>query len=180
MRWLEKTEAVIRISKCEEEDKVMYASNLFVNESLEWWNTILQARGYDATYAMPWKEFKERVERKFCPPNEKEKIANLFLNHKMVGTDCRGYTTKFFEYARMVPALASPESVLISRYVWGLASEIRDLVKAARPQNIEDAVEVANTMTDGLVRTQDENKKKELAQKITQGFRVGGSNGKKR
>ncbi|MFS7950523.1 hypothetical protein Hanom_Chr07g00584271 [Helianthus anomalus] len=29
LRWLEKTEAVIAISKCAEEDQVMYASNLF-------------------------------------------------------------------------------------------------------------------------------------------------------
>ena len=54
----------------------------------------------------------------------------------------------------MVPALASPESVLISRYIWGLVREIRDLVKSAIPQTIEETVELANTLTDGLVRTQ--------------------------
>lgn len=35
LRWLEKTEAVLAISKCTEEDKVLYASNLFLNEALE-------------------------------------------------------------------------------------------------------------------------------------------------
>ncbi|KAM0022236.1 putative transcription factor interactor and regulator CCHC(Zn) family [Helianthus debilis subsp. tardiflorus] len=108
-------------------------------------------------------------------------MANKFLSHRMVDVDCRGYTSKFFEYARIVPTLASPEPVLISCYIWGLISEIRDIVKAARPRTIDDAVELANTLTEGLVRTREENRKKDLAQKITQGFRVGsGSSFKKR
>ncbi|KAJ0884063.1 putative retrotransposon gag domain-containing protein [Helianthus annuus] len=117
LRWLEKTEAVIRISKCVEEDKVMYASHLFKEEALEWWNTVLQAKGSDVAYAISWEEFKQLIERKFCPEYEKEQMANKFLSHRMVDVDCRGYTSKFFEYARIVPTLASPEPVLISRYI---------------------------------------------------------------
>ncbi|KAJ0899493.1 putative retrotransposon gag domain-containing protein [Helianthus annuus] len=180
LRWLEKTEAVIAISKCAEENQVMYASNLFKEGALEWWNTVLQAKGRRMAYAMNWEEFKNLVERKFCPEYEKEQMANKFLSHRMVGVECRGYTSTFFEYARVVPTLASPEPVLISRYIWGLISEIRNIVKAARPRTIDDAVELANTLTDELVRTRDENRKKELAQKITQGFRTGNNNSFKR
>ncbi|KAF5802035.1 putative retrotransposon gag domain-containing protein [Helianthus annuus] len=178
LRWLEKTEAVIAISKCAEEDQVMYASNLFKEGALEWWNTVLQAKGRRMAYAMNWEEFKSLVERKFCPEYEKEQMANKFLSHRMIGVDCRGYTSTFFEYARVVPSLASPEPVLISRYIWGLIGEIRNIVKAARPRTVDDAVELANTLTDELVRTREEDRKKELAQKITQGFRVGNNNNK--
>ncbi|KAJ0797810.1 putative retrotransposon gag domain-containing protein [Helianthus annuus] len=101
LRWLEKTEVVLKISKCAEEDKVMYASNLLKEEALEWWNTIFQAKGSDMTYAMNWEKFKEIAERKFCPPYEKERMANKFLNHKMIDINCREYTTTFFEYARI-------------------------------------------------------------------------------
>lgn len=45
LRWLEKTEAVLAVSKCAEEDKVLYASNLFQNEALEWWNATIQTKG---------------------------------------------------------------------------------------------------------------------------------------
>ncbi|KAF5803922.1 putative transcription factor interactor and regulator CCHC(Zn) family [Helianthus annuus] len=180
LRWLEKTEAVIAISKCTEEDQVMYASNLFKEGALEWWNTVLQAKGRRVAYAMNWEEFKSLVERKFCPEYEKEQMANKFLSHRMIGVDCRGYTSTFFEYARVVPSLASPEPVLISRYIWGLIGEIRNIVKAARPRTIDDAVELANTLTDELVRTREEDRKKELAQKITQGFRTGNNNRFKR
>uniref|UniRef100_A0A251U5J5 Retrotransposon gag domain-containing protein n=1 Tax=Helianthus annuus TaxID=4232 RepID=A0A251U5J5_HELAN len=60
-----------------------------------------------------WEEFKNLVERKFCPKYEKEQMANKFLSHRMLGVDCRGYTSTFFKYARIVPSLASPEPVLI-------------------------------------------------------------------
>ncbi|KAJ0776952.1 putative transcription factor interactor and regulator CCHC(Zn) family [Helianthus annuus] len=176
LRWLEKTEAVIAISECAEEDQVMYASNLFKEGALEWWNTVLQAKGRRVANAMNWDEFKSLVERKFCPEYEKEQMANKFLSHRMIGVDCRGYTSTFFEYARVVPNLASPEPVLISRYIWGLIGEISNIVKAARPRTIDDAVELANTLTDELVRTREEDRKKELAQKITQGFRTGNNN----
>ncbi|XP_021979416.1 uncharacterized protein LOC110875528 [Helianthus annuus] len=154
LRWLEKTEVVLKISKCVEEDKVMYASNLFKEEALEWWNTILQAKGSNMAYVMSWEEFKEMTERKCCPPYEKEQMANQFLNHRMVDVKCREYTSKFFKYTRIVLTLASPEP-----------SRLLDLGLS------KDAVELANTLTDGLVHTRDENRKKELAQKITQGFR---------
>ncbi|KAI3819978.1 hypothetical protein L1987_13833 [Smallanthus sonchifolius] len=36
LRWIEKTESVLAISKCAEEDKLLYASNLFKNFALEW------------------------------------------------------------------------------------------------------------------------------------------------
>ncbi|KAM0072031.1 putative retrotransposon gag domain-containing protein [Helianthus debilis subsp. tardiflorus] len=147
----------------------MFASNLFKNAALEWWNTILQSRVSDRVYNMEWTNFKEIVERNFCP-HEKEQIANKFLNLKMTGIDCKGYTTIFFEYARIVPALASPEPLLISRYIWGLINEIRHVVKAASPQTIEEAIELTNTLTNELVRTQEENQKRNLAQRISQEF----------
>ncbi|KAJ0461145.1 putative transcription factor interactor and regulator CCHC(Zn) family [Helianthus annuus] len=49
------------------------------------------------------------------------------------------------------------------------------MVKAARPQTIEETVELANTLTDGLVRIQEENQKKNLAQRITQELHSGNS-----
>ncbi|KAD5960425.1 hypothetical protein E3N88_11897 [Mikania micrantha] len=42
LRWLEKIEAVLAISKCAEEDMVLYASNSFKDGALEWWNSIIQ------------------------------------------------------------------------------------------------------------------------------------------
>ncbi|KAI3811176.1 hypothetical protein L1987_20894 [Smallanthus sonchifolius] len=61
LRWLEKTEYVISISKCADKDMVLYASNLFKDEALEWWNSIIQAMGRHKAYAMEWENFKEML-----------------------------------------------------------------------------------------------------------------------
>ncbi|KAI3827910.1 hypothetical protein L1987_01999 [Smallanthus sonchifolius] len=45
LRWLEKTNSVLAISKFFEEDKVLYASNLFRDHTLEWWNQIISTKG---------------------------------------------------------------------------------------------------------------------------------------
>ncbi|KAI3825268.1 hypothetical protein L1987_06749 [Smallanthus sonchifolius] len=56
LRWLEKTESVIAINKCADENMVLYASNLFKGEALEWWNSVVQAKGRFKAYALEWEE----------------------------------------------------------------------------------------------------------------------------
>ncbi|KAI3703816.1 hypothetical protein L1987_74011 [Smallanthus sonchifolius] len=158
LRWLEKTESVLAISKCLEEDKVLYASNLFRDQALEWWNQVISAKGRDRAYAMGWPVFKERIGKKFCPMNERERIEHNFLNLRMTGTNDQDYVTKLFEYARLVPHLATPESNFIKRYIWGLVLEIRDLVKAAKPESMDDAIELGASFTNGLIRNREDRK----------------------
>ncbi|KAI3825723.1 hypothetical protein L1987_07311 [Smallanthus sonchifolius] len=93
LRWIEKTESVLAISKCAEEDKVLYASNMFKDQALEWWNNIVAAKGRDAAYAIGWSVFKTRVEKKYVPQNEREQIKGKFLSLKMIGTNHQEYSS---------------------------------------------------------------------------------------
>ncbi|KAK1427604.1 hypothetical protein QVD17_16293 [Tagetes erecta] len=165
LRWLEKTEAVLAISKCSEDDKVLYATNSLKDNAMEWWNNQIQRKGRTTAYEMSWEEFSEAMLKRFCPRNEKEQIERKFLDLSMIGTNLKDYNTKFFEYSRFVPHLVTPEENMINRYIWGLVSEIRDTVKVAMPTTIDSAVELAGMMTDGMIRTREENKKKEVFQK---------------
>lgn len=114
---------------------------------------------------MGWAEFKDLVVRKFCPLCEKENVERKFLDLRMKGAEHREYTSKFYEYSRLVPHLVTPASNAISKYIYGLVSEIRDNVKSAFPQTLESAVEIAGVLTEGMVRTHEEKKEKELAEK---------------
>ncbi|KAK1410455.1 hypothetical protein QVD17_36992 [Tagetes erecta] len=138
VRWLEKIKSVMKRCKCAEEDKVLFASGLFKDGALEWWNSLVSTR---------------------------EKIEGQFLSLRMIGDDIQSYNTKILEYSRFVPHLVTPEYNFISRYIWGLVSEIRDTVKAAMPNTIESAMELAGLMTDSMIRTRDEAKKKEIVVK---------------
>ncbi|KAF5812850.1 hypothetical protein HanXRQr2_Chr03g0091311 [Helianthus annuus] len=52
VRWTEKTEATIRMSKCTANQQVTFATGLFVNEPLTWWNLQVQTLGDDAAYGI--------------------------------------------------------------------------------------------------------------------------------
>nr|GFA82607.1 reverse transcriptase domain-containing protein [Tanacetum cinerariifolium] len=58
---------------------------------------------------------------------EHKKLESEFWNHKMVGSDVDGYTTRFHKLARLVPHMVTPESQRVNRY-------IRDL-KVVEPKN---------------------------------------------
>nr|GEU50778.1 putative reverse transcriptase domain-containing protein [Tanacetum cinerariifolium] len=78
--------------------------------ALTWWNTLVQTRGRAATIGQPWEDFKKLLMKEYCPDDEIQKLESEFCNHKMVGSDIDGYTTRFHELARLVPHMVTPES----------------------------------------------------------------------
>ncbi|KAI3813694.1 hypothetical protein L1987_18424 [Smallanthus sonchifolius] len=109
---------------------------------------------------MGWNSFKERVEKKYVPQNEREQIEGKFLSLKMIRTNHQEYSTKLLEYARIVPHLAVSESNLIKRYIWGLIREIRDMVKVAKCKTLHDAMDLGASLTDSLIWNREEGRKK--------------------
>ncbi|GKC22500.1 hypothetical protein Tco_1024650 [Tanacetum coccineum] len=69
----------------------------------------------------------------------------------MVGSDIDGYTARFYELARLVPRMVTPESQRVNRYIRGLAPEIKPRVTSSKPTTIQGAVSMANRLTtDGI------------------------------
>ncbi|KAF5778789.1 hypothetical protein HanXRQr2_Chr12g0551701 [Helianthus annuus] len=65
VRWTEKTEATIRMSKCTADQQVTFATGLFVDEALTWWNLQVQTLGDDVAYGLTWDELKEHMREKY-------------------------------------------------------------------------------------------------------------------
>jgi len=78
-KWLREMEAVFKLSKCREDQKVGFAIQSFQAEALYWWDTIEQSMGEDVTSSMRWGVFKELVLEKFCPKGELDRIELKFL-----------------------------------------------------------------------------------------------------
>ncbi|GJZ96282.1 hypothetical protein Tco_0668616 [Tanacetum coccineum] len=57
------------------------------------------------------------------------------------------YTDRFHKLARLVPHLVTPESMMIERYVYGLAPQIRGMVAATEPKTIQKAVHILRALT---------------------------------
>ncbi|GKF09602.1 hypothetical protein Tco_0043826, partial [Tanacetum coccineum] len=84
--------------------------------------------------------------------HEIQKLESELWNHAMVRAGHAAYTNRFHELARLVPHLVTPESRMIERYVYGLASQIRRMVEATEPKTIQKAVQNSGALTDEAVR----------------------------
>nr|GEU72226.1 hypothetical protein [Tanacetum cinerariifolium] len=91
-----------------------------------------------------------RVE--FCPSHEMQKLETKLWNHAMVGVGHAAYTDRFYELARLVLYLVTPESRNTERYVYGLALQICEMVAATKPNTIPKAVQISGALTDEAVR----------------------------
>ena len=83
IKWFEKVEAVICISGCTTAQKVMYSTNLFLDNALTWWNSQVQSLGDEAAYALPSEEFKNLMIHEYCPASEIQKLETEFWNLTM-------------------------------------------------------------------------------------------------
>ncbi|KAJ9567011.1 hypothetical protein OSB04_002977 [Centaurea solstitialis] len=153
LAWIEGMESVLHISKCLERNKVEYAACLLQGRALTWWNTQVQVRGRDATGQITWEDFKKMLKEEFCPRSEIQKLEAELWYHEMKGNDITTYTTRFHELAKLVPHLVTLEQNRVDRYVWGLSPEIRGNVTAADPKNLQEAVNLANRLTNNAIRS---------------------------
>ncbi|GJR59650.1 putative reverse transcriptase domain-containing protein [Tanacetum coccineum] len=67
----------------------------------------------------------------------------------MIGADHAGYTDRFHELAKLVPHLVTPETKCVTRYINGLPSQIRGMLRATQPATIL----TAGILTDEVVRS---------------------------
>ncbi|GJY26280.1 reverse transcriptase domain-containing protein [Tanacetum coccineum] len=92
-----------------------------MESALTWWNFHIRTLGREVAVGMSWDKFKALTREKFCPSNEMQKL---------------------------VPHLVTPRNIMIKRYEYGLAPQIRGMVAATEPKTIQKAMQIFGTLTD--------------------------------
>ncbi|GKB62177.1 putative reverse transcriptase domain-containing protein [Tanacetum coccineum] len=151
-RWIKKMESVHDMSGCSIDQKVKYTAGSFVSKALTWWNSQIRTLSQEVAVSMSWNDFKCMMIQEFSPSHEMQKLESKLWNHAMVGAGYAAYTDRFHELARLVPHLVTPESRMIKRYVYGLASQIRGMVAATEPKTIQKAMQISGALTNEAVR----------------------------
>ncbi|GJW99090.1 putative reverse transcriptase domain-containing protein [Tanacetum coccineum] len=151
-RCIEKMESVHDMSGWSIDQKVKYTDGSFVGKALTWWNSQIRMLSREVAVSMSWNDFKFMMIQEFCPSHEMQKLESELWNHAMVGAGHAAYTDRFHELARLVPHLVTPESRMIERYVYGLASQIRRMVAATEPKTMQKVVQIFGALTDEAVR----------------------------
>ncbi|KAJ0847259.1 putative transcription factor interactor and regulator CCHC(Zn) family [Helianthus annuus] len=152
VRWAEKTESVLRMSKCAPDHQVTYISRLFVDGALSWWNLQVQTLGEAAAYAMTWNELKELMRRKYCSCAEIQKLETEFWHLKMEGSKIAEYVQRFHDLSHVVPYMVTPEFKRIERFIWGLAPQIISMVTSSKPATITEAINLIVALTEEAIR----------------------------
>ncbi|GJS85380.1 reverse transcriptase domain-containing protein, partial [Tanacetum coccineum] len=106
----------------------------------------------EVVVSMSWNDFKFMMIQEFFPSHEMQKLESELWNHAIVGAGQAAYTDRFHELARLVSHLVTPESMMIERYVYGLALQIRRMVAAMEPKTIQKAVQISGALTNEAVR----------------------------
>nr|GFB80690.1 hypothetical protein [Tanacetum cinerariifolium] len=71
----------------------------------------------EVAVSMSWNDFKFMMIEEFCLSYEIQKLETKMWNHAMVGAGHAAYTDRFYELARLVPHLVTPESRKFERNV---------------------------------------------------------------
>ncbi|GJT13441.1 putative reverse transcriptase domain-containing protein [Tanacetum coccineum] len=85
--------------------------------------------------------------------NEIEKLEGEFWNYLMVGADHAGYTNRFHELVKLVPHLVTLETKRVTRYINGLPSQTRGMLRATQLATIQVAILTDGILTDEAVRS---------------------------
>ncbi|MFS7958928.1 putative transcription factor interactor and regulator CCHC(Zn) family [Helianthus anomalus] len=152
VRWAEKTESVLRMSKCALDQQVTYISGLFLDGALSWWNLQVQTLGEAAVYALTWIELKELMRKKYCSRAEIQRLETEFWHLKMEGPKIAEYVQRFHDLSHVVPYMVTPEFKRIERFIWGLAPQIISMVTSSKPATITEAIDLSVALTEEAIR----------------------------
>ncbi|XP_035838281.1 uncharacterized protein LOC118485883 [Helianthus annuus] len=125
---------------------------MFQGIALEWWSNERNITSNEEAYALPWAEVQELMMLEFCPPLEQWKLEEVFWHLKQVGDDNLVYTTCFKQLSLIVPHLVLTPKRMITKYINGLPSAMRDSIEAAQLETIEEVYRLAASLNNNRVR----------------------------
>ncbi|GJW68601.1 reverse transcriptase domain-containing protein [Tanacetum coccineum] len=143
IRWFEQTESIFSRSKCTEENNVTFATGTLTDDALSWWNAYAQPMGVDQANQITWTELKRLLTNKYCLRTKVKKMEDKLYNMTVKGNDLKPYVRRFQELAVLCPNMVPNTKKLLEAFIGGLPISIEGNVTASKPQNLEEAINIA-------------------------------------
>ncbi|GJR46749.1 putative reverse transcriptase domain-containing protein [Tanacetum coccineum] len=147
IRWFERTESVFSRSRCAKENKVTFATGTLTDDALSWWNAYAQPMGVEQANQITWTELKRLLTNKYCPRTEVRKMEEELYNLTVKGNDLKPYVRRFQELTVLCPNMVPNTEKLLEAFIGGLPRSIEGNVTASRPQTLEEAINIAQSLT---------------------------------
>ncbi|GJT19506.1 putative reverse transcriptase domain-containing protein [Tanacetum coccineum] len=151
-RWIEKVEQVFGISKCAEQDKVMFAASTFEGRALTWWNGNVHTLGLANANSIPWNEFKAMMTTEYCPATEIQRMEQELWTLTLKGDDIEAYNNRFHELALMCTKLVPNERKKVEKYIRGFPERIKGNITSSKPTTLHEAVNMARELVEQAVQ----------------------------
>ncbi|GJU60076.1 reverse transcriptase domain-containing protein [Tanacetum coccineum] len=107
------------------------------------WNYFAQPIGIEEAYKINLVEFKKLLIKKYCPRTEVQKMEDEFFHLTVKGNDLKTYVRRFQELATLCPTIVPDSEKMMEVFIGGLPQSIEGNVTASKPQNLEEAINIA-------------------------------------
>ncbi|GJX01597.1 putative reverse transcriptase domain-containing protein [Tanacetum coccineum] len=132
--------------------KVKFATGTLTEEALSWWNSFAQPIKIEEAYKIPWSELKKLLIKKYYPRTKVKKMEDEFYSMTVKGNDLKTYVRTFQELAVLCPTMIPNSEKLIKVFIGGLPRSIEGNVTALKPQNLDEAITIAQRLMDQVTK----------------------------
>lgn len=136
-------ENVLDVIRCEEAQKVPYATVMLGRTSAIWWETLSLTMVERNEEYFDWSDFNKYFLEEYCPQSVLDAIEENFLRLTQGWLIVTEYANKFVELSRFATYLVATEMMKAKQYVAGLRPQIRGHVVMTKPSTYREAVEAA-------------------------------------
>lgn len=171
--WLQDMEKNFATTRCLDSYKKDIAVYYLEKEALSWW-----ANMEKKFFVMPtWLDFRREFERKYFPPEEKDRLETQFMELKQGKMSVREYEAEFARLRNYTNYGHDDELAVIRKFVRGLRPQIRSRLRMLELQNYFAVVEKAVCIEEGLIEEKEEmleNEVGEVSSQVTKPKQVTG------
>ena len=139
--WIKHIEKIFDVLKCQDEQKVQFASFMLRGEVDHWWESL--KRVYPGAIEMPWEEFKEFFYEKYFPESIRHMKEVEFIKLEQKDLTVAQYEAKFAELSRFAPHLVDNKECRTRIFLRGLRSNIQTHLITLKLRSYADVVDRA-------------------------------------
>lgn len=149
--WFHEIERNFCATRCPEEFKTDVAAYYLVKDADNWWSNV---RAYYGEREPTWMEFRREFQRKYFPPEAKDRLEIQFQELIQGDRSVRDYEAEFTRLRRYAHYGPEDEGAVIRKFLRGLQPEIMSRLSVVEFHSFFQLVERAVNVEESLKRGQ--------------------------
>ncbi|KAJ0932532.1 putative nucleotidyltransferase, Ribonuclease H [Helianthus annuus] len=159
-RWISNIEAVFIRSRCDNEDKVMFATGQLTFQAKDWWDAHSKEIGEERLQTMTWQEFKDPFMKYHCPQSAIDKIQEDFLRLRQRNETINEISNIFLDKMKFCGEFVQTERMKINRFYGVLKAEFREFITPSKCETLDELINLARDREIEIKRQEERGEKR--------------------